>query len=73
MRLLVVEDDREARDYLLKGLKESGHVADHATDQDRPEHAALSVQVVRDGAVIAGRHGVIVSHHSLSCAEVALP
>ena len=32
MRLLVVEDDREARDYLLKGLKESGHVADHAAD-----------------------------------------
>jgi two-component system OmpR family response regulator len=32
MRLLVVEDDREARDYMLKGLKESGHVADHADD-----------------------------------------
>ena len=32
MRLLVVEDDREARDYMLKGLKESGHVADHAAD-----------------------------------------
>ena len=32
MRLLVVEDDRETRDYLLKGLKESGHVADHAAD-----------------------------------------
>ena len=32
MRLLVVEDDREARDYMLKGLKESGHVADHAAN-----------------------------------------
>ncbi len=32
MRLLVVEDDREAAAYLVKGLKESGHVVDHARD-----------------------------------------
>lgn len=44
MRLLVVEDDREARDYMLKGLKESGHVADHAADGE--DGYALA----RDGA-----------------------
>jgi two-component system, OmpR family, response regulator len=30
MRILVVEDDREAAAYLVKGLKESGHVVDLA-------------------------------------------
>ncbi len=32
MRLLVVEDDAAAAAYLVKGLKESGHVVDHAAD-----------------------------------------
>ena len=32
MRLLIVEDDRDAAAYLVKGLKESGHVVDHAND-----------------------------------------
>ena len=32
MRFLVIEDDCEAASWLLKGLKESGHVADHAAD-----------------------------------------
>lgn len=32
MRILVIEDDREAANWLIKGLTESGHVADHAAD-----------------------------------------
>ncbi len=32
MRILIIEDDREAAHYLVKGLRESGHVADHAAD-----------------------------------------
>ena len=32
MRILVVEDDRDAATWLIKGLKEAGHVADHAAD-----------------------------------------
>ena len=32
MRILVIEDDREAANWLIKGLAESGHVADHAAD-----------------------------------------
>ncbi len=32
MRILVVEDDLEAQRYLVKGLKESGHVVDDAAD-----------------------------------------
>lgn len=30
MKLLVVEDDKEAAQYLVKGLREQGHVVDHA-------------------------------------------
>jgi two-component system OmpR family response regulator len=32
MRILIIEDDREAADYLAKGLRESGHAVDHAPD-----------------------------------------
>lgn len=32
MRILVVEDDRQAAAYLVKGLKESGYTVDHAPD-----------------------------------------
>lgn len=32
MRVLIIEDDLEAASYLIRGLAESGHVADHATD-----------------------------------------
>ncbi len=32
MRILVIEDDQETRDYLVQGLKQSGHVVDAADD-----------------------------------------
>jgi two-component system OmpR family response regulator len=32
MKILVVEDDREAANWLIKGLKEEGHVVDLATN-----------------------------------------
>ncbi|WP_029075500.1 response regulator transcription factor [Kaistia adipata] len=32
MRILLVEDDRETASYLLKALRETGHVPDHAAD-----------------------------------------
>jgi two-component system OmpR family response regulator len=32
MRILVIEDDMEAASYMLKGLRESGHVVEHAAD-----------------------------------------
>ena len=32
MRILVIEDDREAASYLVKALREAGHVADQAHD-----------------------------------------
>jgi two-component system OmpR family response regulator len=32
MKLLVIEDDFTTADYILKGLREAGHVVDHARD-----------------------------------------
>ncbi len=32
MRILIIEDDREAAAYLAKAFREAGHLADHAAD-----------------------------------------
>ena len=32
MRILIIEDDREAASYLVKAFREAGYVADHAAD-----------------------------------------
>jgi two-component system OmpR family response regulator len=34
MRILLIEDDKEAAAYLCKALREAGHVPDHAIDGD---------------------------------------
>jgi two-component system OmpR family response regulator len=41
MRLLVVEDDRDAADYLKKALRESGHIAEVARDGEAGLQLAL--------------------------------
>ncbi len=50
MRILVIEDDREAATWLLKGLTESGHVADHAADGE--EGLALARERVHDVLIV---------------------
>ncbi len=40
MRILIIEDDREAASYLVKGLREAGHVPDHAVDGATGFHMA---------------------------------
>ena len=40
MRILIIEDDREAAAYLVKALKEAGHVPDHASDGASGFHMA---------------------------------
>jgi two-component system OmpR family response regulator len=42
MRVLVIEDDPEAAHFLVKGLKESGHVVDHADNGKDGLFLALS-------------------------------
>jgi len=40
MRILLIEDDREAAAYLVKALREAGHTADHASDGEIGWHYA---------------------------------
>ncbi|WP_078709804.1 response regulator transcription factor [Consotaella salsifontis] len=42
MRILIIEDDHEAAQYLVKALREAGHVADHAGDGDEGLFMATS-------------------------------
>ncbi|MDE1173887.1 MAG: response regulator transcription factor [Parvibaculaceae bacterium] len=42
MRILIIEDDLEAAAYAVKGLRESGHVVDHAADGDEGLTMALA-------------------------------
>jgi two-component system, OmpR family, response regulator len=44
MRLLIVEDDRDAADYLVKAFREVGHVADRAADGEEGLALALDGQ-----------------------------
>jgi DNA-binding response OmpR family regulator len=36
MRILIIEDDRDAAQYLAKGLRESGHSAESGRRPGRP-------------------------------------
>jgi len=44
MRLLIIEDDRDAADYLVKAFREVGHVADRAADGEEGLALALDGQ-----------------------------
>src|ERR1700722_8058840 len=44
MRLLIIEDDRDAADYLVKAFREVGHIADQATDGEEGLAMALDGQ-----------------------------
>jgi two-component system, OmpR family, response regulator len=50
MRVLVIEDDRDAATWLLKGLKESGHLVDHAADGE--QGLALAREGVHDVLIV---------------------
>ncbi|MFO1034539.1 MAG: response regulator transcription factor [Hyphomicrobiales bacterium] len=50
MRILVIEDDREAAGWLIKGLAEAGHVADLATDGE--EGPALAREAIHDVLIV---------------------
>ena len=50
MRILVIEDDREAASWLIKGLAESGHVVDHAADGE--EGLSLAHEAVHDVLIV---------------------
>ncbi|MGH8528719.1 MAG: winged helix-turn-helix domain-containing protein [Nevskiales bacterium] len=42
MHILLIEDDAQAADYLIKGLQECGHVVDHSADGEDGLHLAIT-------------------------------
>jgi len=64
MRILVLEDDHEAAAYLVKGLKESGHMSDHAADGDEGLEMALArdYDVLIVDRMLPKRDGLSVVH-----------
>jgi two-component system, OmpR family, response regulator len=50
MRILVIEDDKDAANWLVKGLKESGHVVDLAGDGE--QGLALALEGVHDVFIV---------------------
>src|SRR3954468_25101453 len=52
MRLLIIEDDRESADYLVKAFREGGYVADLASDGE--EGLALADSGDYDVLVVDG-------------------
>jgi two-component system OmpR family response regulator len=50
MRFLLIEDDASAAAYLVKGLKESGHLADHAADGE--DGLTLALGGAYDAAIV---------------------
>ncbi len=50
MRVLVIEDDRDAATWLVRGLKESGHLVDHASDGE--QGLALAREAVHDVLIV---------------------
>ena len=50
MRILVIEDDRDAAMWLVKGLKESGHVVDLAVDGE--QGLTMALEAIHDVMVI---------------------
>ena len=58
MRLLIIEDDRESADYLVKAFREVGHVADLASDGE-------------EGLALADSGAQVLDHSRLDPAAVA--
>ena len=50
MRILVIEDDQQAAGFLIKGLREEGHIVDHAADGE--DGLALARERVHDVLVV---------------------
>ncbi len=62
MHILLIEDDTQAAEYLVKGLCECGHVLDHAPDGDAGLHLALTgdYDVIVVDRMLPGRDGLSI-------------
>jgi two-component system, OmpR family, response regulator len=57
VRLLIVEDDRRAASYLVRGLSESGHIVDHASEGETG--LAMALEGIFDALIVDRKLPVI--------------
>src|SRR6202021_1759102 len=64
MRLLIIEDDRDAAEYLVKAFREGGPIADQATDGEEGQAMALDGQydVLIVDRMLPKRDGLSIIH-----------
>lgn len=62
MRILLIEDDKQAATYLIRGLEESGYVADHTDNGEDGLHLALTGEydILVVDRMLPGRDGLSV-------------
>ena len=62
MRVLLIEDDQQTAAYIAKGLRESGHAADHAGDGGDGLHMALgeAYDALIVDRMLPGRDGIAI-------------
>jgi two-component system OmpR family response regulator len=74
MRILIIEDDKEAAAYIVKGLTEAGHVADQAHDGEHGLELALSnhYDVMIVDRMLPKRDGLSVIN-ALRCENIEAP
>ena len=58
MHILLIEDDKEASKYVIKGLQESGHVVDHSANGEEGYEIAL-----------VGKFDVLIVDRMLPCLD----
>jgi two-component system, OmpR family, response regulator len=62
MHILLIEDDVLAAEYLVKGLRETGHTVDHAANGEIGQHLALNghYDVIVVDRMLPGRDGLTI-------------
>ncbi len=65
MRILLVEDDNLSADFICKGLRQNGHIADHADRGDDGLHLAQTgnYEVIVLDRMLPGMDGLSVLQH----------
>lgn len=74
MRILIIEDDKDAAAFMVKGLSESGHIVDHAADGKSGLGQALTedYDILVVDRMLPGRDGLSIIA-ALRAANISTP
>ena len=74
MRILIIEDDKDAAAFMVKGLSETGHIVDHAADGKLGLGQALTedYDILVVDRMLPGRDGLSIIA-ALRAANISTP